>query len=153
MECQQALLTAAVMAVHPGHLQLLAGVLSSTFRQDYLTLRMDFDNRDVEDTPGCALVLAHQASLHTRLCVCRLASPAFCDAMLEALAALQRAAALAAAQQALPPLPHLSELLGVLLLAAPDDTRTAWQTRLSQVHDARCRGEHCTILRSFAAAR
>ena len=53
--------------------------------------------------------------------------------MLDALAALQRAASLAAAQQALPTLLHLPELLGLLLAAAPDDTRTAWQTRLSQV--------------------
>jgi hypothetical protein len=31
---------------------------------------------------------------------------------------------------------HLPQLLGALLVAAPDDMRTAWQTRLSQVPSA-----------------
>ena len=63
----------------------------------------------------------------------RCAAPAFCTSMLEALAGLQRAAALAAVQQALPPMQHMPQLLGSLLAAAPDNTRTVWQLRLSQV--------------------
>lgn len=65
--------------------------------------------------------------------VCRRASPDFCASLLETLAALLRAAALAAAQQALPSLSHLSELLGALLAAAPDAVRLTWRTRMCQV--------------------
>lgn len=82
-------------------------------------------------SPGVSLGEVLIPGLH----LCRRASAELCDSFLEALAALVRAAALAAAQGALPPLRHLPELLGILVAAAPDTSRTAWRSKLSRVSE------------------